>query len=171
MSRLMVLITTAICLTMFISTLPTHLSSNGTEELLENSSVESSIAMQFEYSSGNIYQVDSYLEHTYLYGLAVGATVLDQSGNLYVAGTMSDTGTLVSFDPLGPFSTIYNAQDRPWNAPVSFVAKFGNDGEWKWVNFVEPKGATTSGCDSITMVNESTSTVKSLAVSPDGSYL
>ena len=171
MSRFMVMITTAICLTMFISTLPMHLSSNGTEELLENSSVESSIAMQFEYSSGNIYQVDSYLEHTYLYGLAVGATVLDQSGNLYVAGTMSDTGTLVSFDPLGPFSTIYNAQDRPWNAPVSFVAKFGNDGEWKWVNFVEPKGATTSGCDSITMVNESTSTVKSLAVSPDGSYL
>ena len=171
MSRTMVLITTAICLTMFISTLPIHLTSNGAEELSENSTVESSIAMQFEHSSGEIYQVDSLLEHTYLYGLDVGATVLDQSGNLYVAGTMSDTGTLVSFDPLGPYNSIYNAQNRPVIAPVSFVAKLGSDGEWKWVNFVEPKGGATSGCDPITIANESTSTVKSLAVSPDGTYL
>ena len=167
----MVLITTAICLTMLISTLPVQLSPDDAKELSNDSVIESSIAMQFDYSSADIYQVDSFLEHTYLYGLDVGATVLDRNGNLYVAGTMRDTGSLVSFDPLGPFNSIYNMQDRPGIAPVSFVAKLGTDGDWKWVNFVEPKGGTTSGCDSTTIINESTSTVKSLAVSPDGSYL
>ena len=113
MSRLMVLITTAICLTMLISTLPIQLSPDATKELSNDSIIDSSIAMQFDYSSADIYQVDSFLEHTYLYGLDVGATVLDRNGNLYVAGTMRDTGSLVSFDPLGPFNSIYNMQDRP----------------------------------------------------------
>ena len=77
--------------------------------------------MQLKHSSKAIYQVDN-IEHTYSYGLAVGATVLIKVEICMLQNQLLIRGHRF-FDPLGPFSTIYNvAQDRSENAPVSFVA-------------------------------------------------
>lgn len=154
---------TLLCFIILISLVPHQTESIGHLESTNEAVVEPSIVLEYEHSNGNIYQVDSILEQTYLNNLDVTSTAMDTDGNLYVSGTIGDSGTYVNFEPLGVFNPTYNISGRSYSAKVSFVAKLTTQGDWAWVNIAEPLGYTTTGCHSSSDVNESSSLSTSLA--------